>query len=366
MKDDGKKRFNFIIGNPPYQEEAAQKPSESNGQTRKRSVFHLYQNAVEQICDKCVLLIYPGGRWIHRSGKGMEDFGIRQINDPHLKKVVFYPNANELFPDVGIADGISIVLKDMKKSTSEFAYEYVKNNKKVSKVILSPGEKLIPLNPINSIILDKIDKFVKINNLSFLHDIILSQKLFGIESDFIEKNKNVATPLERTSSIDFTKKIKILTNDKAGKGGRAKWFVINRDLITVNKKYISEWQVVVSSANAGGQKRDRQLEIIDNNSAFGRVRVALASFKTESEAKNFYKYVESKIIQFLFLMTDEALTSLGKYVPNLNDYSNKNKFINFDMNIDEQLKDILELSQDDIGYIIDTVDNFRKKSPISI
>lgn len=83
--------------------------------------------------------------------------------------------------------------------------------------------------------------------------------------------------------------------------------------------------MVVSSANAGGQKRDNQIEIIDNHSAFGRSRVALGSFKTETEAINFYHYCKATLIRFMFLMTDEALTSLGKKVPDVLDYSVKTR-----------------------------------------
>lgn len=68
-------------------------------------------------------------------------------------------------------------------------------------------------------------------------------------------------------------------------------------------------------ANVGGQKRDWQLELLDNHSAFGRSRVALGMFKTKTEAENFMKFCQSDIVRFLFLMTDEALTTLAKEVP---------------------------------------------------
>ena len=54
----------------------------------------------------------------------MEDFGLNQINDPHLKKVIFYPDSTELFSGVDVSDGISVVVKDMHKKTNQFQYEY--------------------------------------------------------------------------------------------------------------------------------------------------------------------------------------------------------------------------------------------------
>ena len=113
---------------------------------------------------------------------------------------------------------------------------------------------------------------------------------------------------------------------------------------------IEEWQVVVSSANAGGQKRDNQIEIIDNHSAFGRSRVALGSFKSEQEAKNFFNYCQTSLIKFLFLMTDEALTSLAKVVPDIIDYSS-HSIIDFSQDIGKQLYQLFNLSEDEIAYI---------------
>lgn len=291
----------------------------------------------------------------------MKDFGLKQINDPHLDKVLFYADANDVFPDVQIADGISIVVKKMKKTSGGFTYTYIKHGKVKSVHLDNPGTDLIPLDPTDMILADKFSNFVKTNSLDFLHNHILPRSLFGIESDFVSKNQDKVEPLSKDSEIDFSRQIKLFTNDKAGKSGRAKWFIADRNVIS-NMDYLSQWQVVVSSANAGGQKRDRQLEIIDNHSAFGRARVALRSFRTPKEAENFYKYVESYIIRYAFLLTDEALSSLGKKVPDLLDYTDNNNLINFDEDIDKQLVKLMGLSQEDMDYIKSRINNMRRSS----
>ena len=102
-------------------------------------------------------------------------------------------------------------------------------------------------------------------------------------------------------------------------------------------EYLRRWKVIVSSANAGGQKRSNQIAIIDNYSAFGRSRVALKTFETEKEARNFFKYATSEIIRFAFLMTDESLTSLAKKVPDLIDYTDSNGLIDFNEDVNMQL-----------------------------
>lgn len=354
-------KFDFIIGNPPYQEETTETASHSNGQKPQKNIFHYFQIEADKLSSKGSVLIYPGGRWIHRSGKGLSTFGLNQINDPHLKEVIFFPNSNDIFPGIEIADGITIVVKSAQKQSPGFEYIYCKNGQQLPVFMDNPGEKLIPLNPQDLAITQKVEKFVKKYRLKYLHDRILPRSLFGIESNFIEKNPDEAIPYTPELYSSNPQKVKLLTNDRAGKAGRAKWFIVNRSSIPHNTDLISEWQVVVSSANAGGQKRDNQLQIIDNHSAFGRSRVALATFKTEEEAKNFFAYAKSYLAKFMFLMTDESLSSVGKRVPDLIRYNSQNKFIDFDKNIDIQLYRLVGITKAEKIYIEERVNNIRTK-----
>lgn len=356
-------KFDYVIGNPPFQEESKGEVSKLNGQKPRKNVFQKFQEAVDDVTEGTSVLIYPAVRWMHRSGKGCEDFGLQQINDTHLSQIVYYEDAKEVFPNVAIPDGVSIVVKNQDKTEDGFEYVYVKGDERIEINLDNPGEELITLNPKDTVITDKIAAFVTKNNLTYLHDGILPRTFFGIDSDYVETHPNMLRPYNDGDDIDFNTEVKIFTNDKAGKAGRAKWFVGSRNIIPNNQDKISEYQVVVSSANAGGQKRDNQLEIMDNHSAFGRARVALRSFKTKTEAENFYKYVKSYIVRFAFLMTDEPLTSLGKAVPDLQDYTNKNKIINFKEDIDVQLKakTKMDLTEEEFAYIVNRVNSIRKE-----
>lgn len=199
----------------------------------------------------------------------------------------------------------------------------------------NPGEKLFPLNPLDDKIVHCLEDMI--SRYACLHESVLSQKLFSIESDFVEKNPNLVREYNDDESFDPATEIKLFTNDKAGKSGRARWYVANRDVIKTGVEHLDRWKVIVSSANAGGQKRSNQIAIVDNHSAFGRSRVALKTFATEQEAKNFFKYATSEIIRFAFLLTDESLTSLAKKVPDLLDYTNGNGLIDYSGNVNEQL-----------------------------
>ena len=116
---------------------------------------------------------------------------------------------------------------------------------------------------------------------------------------------------------------------------------------------MDRWKVIVSSANAGCQKRSNQIAIVDNHSAFGRSRVALKTFATKQEAKNFFKYATSEIIRFAFLLTDESLTSLAKKVPDLLDYSDNNGLIDYSGNVNEQLYSLFGIDEKNQRHIKD-------------
>lgn len=108
-------------------------------------------------------------------------------------------------------------------------------------------------------------------------------------------------------------------------------------------------------ANVGGQKRHWQLELLDNHSAFGRSRVALGMFKTKTEAENFMKFCQSDIVRFLFLMTDEALTTLAKEVPWFGEWKTADGLLDFNGDINAQLCSLCKLTKTEVCYISEKI-----------
>lgn len=293
----------------------------------------------------------------------MQQFGLMQINDKHLSSLYFYPNSTDLFGDAAdLTDGISIVLKRYTKDSSKFNYHYCPDVfTDICVEREAPGKTIIELNPNDSIVMNKVDAFVKKHQLKVLHERILPRSLFSIESDFVEKNPQKVTLMDGSEPLSKGE-IKLLTNDKAGKAGRAKWYKVSKDVIPSSAfQYINKYKVIVSSANAGGVKRDNQIEIVDNKSAFGRVRIALAVFDTKQEADNFLAYCKSYVIRFAFLMTDDALSSLAMRVPDLGDYTINNKLIDFSEDINSQLFSLMKFTDEEKRYIKATIDNIDIK-----
>lgn len=345
--DNDNMKFNAIVGNPPYQEVVDQKES-TNGQKVSISIFQYFQTISEKI-GKYTALIYPGSRWIHRSGKGLEKFGLIQMNDSHLALLEFFPCSKDIFKDVAIADGLSIVLKNMEKKECGFTYKYSVDGKAITIQANNPGNDMFSLNPQDNEIIKRLDNAIQ--SFGCLHDSVLPRNLFSIESDFVEKHPSLVKEFNDGDYYNPETEIKLFTNDKAGKSGRARWYIANKNVITSGREYLNKWKVIVSSANAGGQKRSNQIAIVDNHSAFGRSRVALKTFATEKEAINFFKYATSEIIRFAFLLTDESLTSLAKKVPDLLDYSDENGIIDYNRDVNAMLYRLFDINETSQQYI---------------
>ena len=345
-------KFNFVLGNPPYQMES-QVQSETNGQNPMTNIFQYFQMEADKVATNSTVMIYPGSRWIHQSGKGLQAFGKEQINSPELSSVDYYPDASDIF-DAAIDGGVTIVVKSKHHSSGHFRYTYNYEGQSQTVLVEPPGDELLPLDPSDLSIVHKVSEFVANNSLTYLCDRILPRTLFGIESEFAERNPDKVRPYVNDDEVDYSHEIKLFTNDRAGKKGRAKWFVTDIQNLEGKEHYIREWQVAVSSANAGGQKRDNQLAVFDSRSAFGRARVALGSFKTEQEAENFYKYCSAKMIRYLFLLTNEALSSLGKRVVDMGSYD-RNEYIDFSKDIDSQLFKLFNLTNEEIMHGVSTI-----------
>ena len=100
INNDENMKIDAIIGNPPYQLTVAKKVTE-NGQKTVINIFQHFQLLADNLSPHFSSLIYPAGRWVHGSGKGLQEFGYQQINDKHLSRLYFFPDSTEVFQECG-------------------------------------------------------------------------------------------------------------------------------------------------------------------------------------------------------------------------------------------------------------------------
>lgn len=98
------RKFDVVIGNPPYQEEA------KGSGTRATPVYHLFMDAAYQVGKKAVLI--TPARFLFNAGFTPKAWNEKMLADPHLTVPHYVPNSDDLFPGTTINGGIAVSYRD--------------------------------------------------------------------------------------------------------------------------------------------------------------------------------------------------------------------------------------------------------------
>ena len=98
------KKFDVVMGNPPYQEEA------QGGGTRDTPVYHLFMDAAYEVGKKAVFI--TPARFLFNAGFTPKAWNEKMLADPHLTVPHYVPNSDELFPGTDIKGGIAVTYRD--------------------------------------------------------------------------------------------------------------------------------------------------------------------------------------------------------------------------------------------------------------
>ena len=96
-------KFDFIIGNPPYQES-----QETNN--KAEAIYHYFYDNVSEITDR-YMLISPA-RFLFNAGLTPKVWNKKMLSDNHLKVVKYYSNSADVFNNVNINGGVAIIYRD--------------------------------------------------------------------------------------------------------------------------------------------------------------------------------------------------------------------------------------------------------------
>lgn len=102
------KKFDVVIGNPPYQEEA------QGGGTRDTPLYHLFMDAAYDVGEKAVLI--TPARFLFNAGFTPKAWNEKMLADPSLTVPYYTPNSADLFPGTAINGGIAVSYRDPHRS----------------------------------------------------------------------------------------------------------------------------------------------------------------------------------------------------------------------------------------------------------
>jgi type II restriction enzyme len=104
MLGDKVHKFDVVIGNPPYQDDAV------GGSTQAPAIYDKFMDKAYETTEIAVLV--TPARFLSGAGTTPKAWNKKMLEDPHLKVASHYPYSDDIFPGTDIKGGIAITYRD--------------------------------------------------------------------------------------------------------------------------------------------------------------------------------------------------------------------------------------------------------------
>lgn len=341
-------RFGAVIGNPPYQ------IGDGGAQASAKPIYQYFVLLGKQLSNRYSCYITPT-RWF-AGGKGLDEFRDMMLRDKTIKELHDFLTPEDIFPNTNNRGGVCYFISDHEKNDAEVKVITHQNNSIISNVKRNLMVENIDILIRDSIAICVIDKVFKTKNERDLSSIVSPRKPFGIESNIIKNSKFKNTPTELTNPVVCIGK------------NRIKGYIEKED-IKSHPEWINKWKVYVPRANnIGTELNDDNLNsfVGEPNSICTEAYIAVGVYTDMDvvEAKNLCKYLTSKFARFLHKQakaSQDASSKTYRFIP-LQDFTGKSD-IDWSKpidNIDEQLFDKYNLSQEEREHIKNSIKDMEK------
>lgn len=292
----GNMQFDVIIGNPPYQ-------LASDGGTRDVPIYQHFVEQAKALQPRYLSMVIPS-RWM-ASGLGLNEFRNTMLNDTHLRVLVDYTNAAEVFASVGINGGACYFLWDAEHD-GDCMVSTVRGGE-----VSGPS----PRNLSEFDVLVRDDRALNIlrKTLSFneepINSILARDKEFGWTSNFDgfhESEKSDDVPLF------YIRKMK-----------RSHGY-IERSKVEKSTHLIDTWKLLVPAVGSGREREKSGIDIVLGPSQLApNPSVCTQSFlffyvDTKEAAESIQSYYKTRFFRFLVSLrkiTQHATHSTYAWVP---------------------------------------------------
>lgn len=354
-------KFDVVVGNPPYQENDNSKRDDGSISASASPLYHHFFELAESVSNERTCLIYPA-RWIYGSGKGLGKFTSTMLDRKNIKSLTLFQLSNKVFPNTDIKGGVLFTLLDKNYEGPADITVYDRNNVKhhfENFLNTSDLGVFIPYKELINV-LKKVAMKTDFSNNSF-QSIVSSRKPYGLSTNFFSNPSKYGFPpimSERNSKED----IEIIGLEK---NKRVKKYVNASYPIKVGNESIYKWKVFAGKATGSGYFGEKipDLPIGNPGTIATETFIRIGCFDTQNEAIAVKKYYYTKFFRALLGIiktTQDAPSRVYKFVP-LQDFT-----INSDIDwsksifeIDNQLFEKYELSENEINFINDNVDEME-------
>lgn len=332
MKKD--KLFDFVIGNPPYQDER---------QGTSNTALPVYHNFMEGAFSvgQAVELITPA-RFLFDAGRTPKEWNQKMLNDTHFKVLHYINDASTIFPNNEIKGGVVISYRDGSR-------------------VYEPIEIFITNPTMNSVVHKLIKTLATDESFASLGFVANKFNIENLVRDFPQykghERRLSSNVLEFSCFSEKKEPSKDVAIYGVCKTKRTFKYISSRYIDMSPDGKIDKYKIVVPKADGDGSFGDRitNPEILGPSIGFTHTFLGFGGFDSRHEASNAMKYIKTKFVRALLgvlKVTQDNNADKWKYVP-LQDFTTSSD-IDWSQSIkdiDQQLYRKYGLSDDEIEFI---------------
>ena len=305
LREKGTKamKFDFIIGNPPYQNELT---GDSNTAT---PIYNYFMDASYGLADK-VMLISPA-RFLFNAGYTPKEWNKKMLNDEHLSVISYFPNSADVFHSVDIKGGVVISYRDIQKEYGAIqVFSPFNEVNGILRKVLSHGT----FESLKTIIVTSF-AYHFTQALYEDHPNLNGRASKGHDYDIQSNTFNVYPEVFYDSIPDDDDYIRILGREE----NRRAWKYIKRKYVTAVSN-LDSYKAFYAKATGSGQFGEALPDAIMGRPGDGATVtfLSIGNFKVSEESKNCVAYTKTKFARTLLSIlkvTQDNTPSKWEYVP---------------------------------------------------
>lgn len=319
-------KFDVIVGNPPYQ------LNDGGNGVSATPIFQHFVEHAKKLRPRFLVMIIPA-RW-YAGGKGLSEFRETMLSDRRLRRLVDFESSKDCFDQVNIAGGICYFLWDRDAPGPCSIVNWKADEESIASRELDEFPIFVRSNGAVAIIRKVLSKGFDSHSMH-----ACARNPFGFATNFRGRKTKKENDIELISSVGS--------------------FYVDRADVKKNSDLIDKYKVLIGRLVPSngeldinpkdGYKVITDTRIIGPGQINTETYLDIGVFSTGNEAKNFERFLCSKMPRFLLR---QAISSLNvtrecfRFVPHL-DFKRAWS--------DEDLYSLFDLNEDEIRLIEDTI-----------
>lgn len=278
-KEGRNMRFNFVIGNPPYQDETI-----GDNKGFAPPIYHKFLDEAYKVSD-AVEMIHPA-RFLFNAGSTPKTWNAKMLNDVHFKVLHYESDASKIFPNTDIKGGVVVTYHDIGQDFGAIKI-------------------FTPYDELNSIMKKAAPK----GENDSLMSIIYLQNRFNLDllyRDYPEYQSVIGSDgKDKRFRNNIFDKIPIFVLNRIAETdirviGVSKnkriWMYIPSKYIEHGHENLDKWKALVARVNGSGSFGEVLSSPIISapNEGYTQTFIGIGGFNSKWEAENVLKYLKSK------------------------------------------------------------------------